>query len=189
VEKRVRYEGIARPAYRPIVTHRPLLSKLLGRLSPSDVPSELTQYVDIDSYRIQKTGENEDVGPGRGEQPLRPQTESGGTGGTSEPEPEPLSKILELLNERFSYDFDEGDRIFIEQLKKNVQERDAVQKSTEVNSASDARLTFGMATEDELQGMIDKNFQLYRKITDDEASGELFFDLLFDHVREEIEEG
>jgi type I restriction enzyme R subunit len=165
---------------------RPLLSKLLGRLSPSDVPSELTQYVDLDSYRIQKTGE-EDIDLERGEKPLRPQNESARTRSTSEPEPEPLSKILELLNERFGYDFDEDDRVFIEQLKKNVQERDAVQKSIEVNSASDARLTFDMATEDELQDMIDNNFQLYKKITDDEAFGEMFFDLLFDHVREEIE--
>lgn len=165
---------------------RPLLSKLLGRLSPSDVPSELTQYVDLDSYRIQKTGE-EDIDLERGEKPLRPQNESATTRSTSEPEPEPLSKILELLNERFGYDFDEDDRVFIEQLKQKVQERDAVQKSIEVNSASDARLTFDMATEDELQDMIDNNFQLYRKITDDEAFGEMFFDLLFDHVREEVE--
>jgi len=164
---------------------RPLLSKLLGRLSPSDVPSELTQYVDLDSYRIQKTGE-EDIDLERGEKPLRPQNESARTRSSSEPEPEPLSKILELLNERFGYDFDEDDRVFIEQLKKNVQERDAVQKSIEVNSASDARLTFDMATEDELQDMIDNNFQLYKKITDDEAFGEMFFNLLFDHVREEI---
>jgi type I restriction enzyme R subunit len=165
---------------------RPLLSKLLGRLSPSDVPSELTQYVDLDSYRIQKTGE-EDIDLERGEKPLRPQNESARTRSTSEPEPEPLSKILELLNERFGYDFDEDDRVFIEQLKKNVQERDAVQKSIEVNSASDARLTFDMATEDELQDMIDNNFQLYKKITDDEAFGEMFFNLLFDHVRDEVE--
>lgn len=165
---------------------RPLLSKLLGRLSPSDVPSELTQYVDLDSYRIQKTGE-EDIDLERGEKPLRPQNESARTRSTSEPEPEPLSKILELLNERFGYDFDEDDRVFIEQLKKNVRERDAVQKSIEVNSASDARLTFNMVTEDELQDMIDNNFQLYKKITDDEAFGEMFFNLLFDHVREEVE--
>lgn len=167
---------------------RPLLSKLLGRLSPSDVPSELTQYVDLDSYRIQKTGE-EDIDLERDEKPLRPQNESATTRGTTKPEPEPLSKILELLNERFGYDFDEDDRVFIEQLKKNVQERDAVQKSIEVNSASDARLTFDMATEDELQDMIDNNFQLYKKITDDEAFGEMFFNLLFDHVREEVESG
>jgi hypothetical protein len=34
--------------------------------------------------------------------------------------------------------------------------------------------------------MIDKNFRLYKKITDDEAFGEMLFDLLFDRVREEV---
>jgi type I restriction enzyme R subunit len=165
---------------------RPLLSKLLGRLSPSEVPSELTQYVDLDSYRLQKTGGGS-VDLERGQKPLRPQNESAVTRSSSEPEREPLSKILELLNERFGYDFDEDDRVFIKQLKKNVQEREAVQKSIKVNSSSDARLTFNTATEDALNDMIDSNIQLYKKIFEDEAFGNMFFDLLFDHVRDDLE--
>ncbi|WP_263811056.1 type I restriction endonuclease subunit R [Salinibacter pepae] len=166
---------------------RPLLSKLLALLEPSDVPSELTQYVDLESIRIQKTSE-EGIDLERGSEPLPPQKETAGTSGPGEPEPEPLSKIIELLNERFdNYDFDEDDRVFIERLKENVRDRDAIKKSIEVNSANDARLTFDEVAETELQGMIDKNFRLYKKITDDEAFGEMLFDLLFDRVREEVE--
>ena len=118
----------------------------------------------------------------QGQKPLPPQKESGGPASAPEPEKEPLSRILEALNERFGYDFDEDDRVFIEQLQKNVRESDAVRTSIKVNSESDARLTFDSVTEDELQEMIDKNFRLYKKIVDNEAFGQMLLDFLFDQT-------
>jgi len=164
---------------------KPLLSKLLGRLDPSNIPSELLQYVDIDSYRIQETHTG-GMDLQQSQQPLPPQKESDGRGSASGPEKEPLSKILEALNERFGYDFDEDDRVFIEQLQKNVQGSDAVRKSIEVNSEGDARLTFDNVAEDALQEMIDKNFKLYKKIVDNEAFGRMLFDHLFDRTLDEV---
>jgi type I restriction enzyme R subunit len=164
---------------------KPLLSKLLALLDPADVPRELLQYVDIDSYRIQEMHSG-GVAIEQNQQPLPPQKETDSTGGTAETEKEPLSEILELLNERFGYDFDEDDKVFIERLQKNVRESSAVQKSIEVNSKDDARLTFDNVAEDELQEMIDRNFELYKKITDNEAFGRLLFDHLFDRTLEEV---
>ncbi|MCS4038725.1 type I restriction endonuclease subunit R [Salinibacter ruber] len=167
---------------------KPLLSKLLARLDPSDVPEELVQYVDIDSYRIQESGSGS-VEIEQGEEPLSAQ--SGGrpsSSGPSKSEEKPLSAILERLNEQFGYDFTEEDRVFIKQLKKRVQDHDAVQKSIEVNEESAARLTFDDVAEDELQGMVDRNFKLYRKITDNEAFGRMLFDFLFDRTLEEVRE-
>ncbi|NBC86031.1 MAG: type I restriction endonuclease subunit R, partial [Bacteroidetes bacterium] len=169
------------------VLARPLLSKLLARLDPSDIPRELLQYVDIDSYRIQETHTG-GMDLEQGNRPLPPQKESDGTGAASQPEKEPLSRILEALNERFGYDFDEDDRVFIEQLQKNVRDSDAVRKSIEVNSESDARLTFDSVAEDELQEMIDKNFKLYKKIVDNDAFGRMLFDFLFDRTIDDIRE-
>jgi type I restriction enzyme R subunit len=167
------------------VLAKPLLSKLLARLDPSDIPRELLQYVDIDSYRIQETHTG-GMELEQGQQPLPPQKESDGSGPASQPEKEPLSKILEALNEQFGYDFDEDDRVFIEQLHKNVRDSEAVRKSIEVNSESDARLTFDSVAEDELQEMIDKNFKLYKKIVDNDRFGRMLFDFLFDRTIEDI---
>lgn len=167
------------------VLAKPLLSKLLARLDPSDIPQELLQYVDVDSYRIQETHAG-GMDLEQGQNPLPPQKESDGRGVAPEPEKEPLSRILEALNERFGYDFDEDDRVFIEQLQKNVQKSEAVRKSIEVNSESDARLTFDSVTEDELQDMIDKNFRLYKKIVDNDAFGRMLFDFLFDRTLDEV---
>ncbi len=166
---------------------KPLLSKLLARLDPADVPDELLQYVDIDSYRIQKS-ESGTVPLEQGEKSLAPQSEGSTSSGSSSPEKEPLSAILERLNEKFGYEFTEEDRVFIEQLEKKVRGHDAVQKSIEVNDESDARLTFDDVAEDELQGMVDRNFKLYKKITDNEAFGRMLFDYLFDRTLEEVRE-
>ncbi|WP_022836388.1 type I restriction endonuclease subunit R [Salisaeta longa] len=168
------------------VLAKPLLSKLIARLDPSDIPRELLQYVDIDSYRIQEAHTGGMELP-QGQKPLPPQKESDGRASATEPEKEPLSRILEALNERFGYDFDEDDRIFIEQLQRNVRGSDAVRKSIEVNSESDARLTFDAVAEDELQEMIDKNFKLYKKIVDNDAFGRLLFDFLFDRTLEAMQ--
>jgi len=167
---------------------KPLLSKLLARLDPADVPDELLQYVDIDSYRIQQSRSGT-VQLEEGEDPLPPQTTGGSAGGGDSGGPkEPLSKILERLNEKFGYDFTEEDRVFIEQLEQKLKDHDAVQKSIEVNDESDARLTFDDVAEDELQDMVDRNFQLYKKITDNEAFGRMLFDFLFDRTLEEVRE-
>jgi type I restriction enzyme R subunit len=166
---------------------KPLLSKLLALLDPADVPKELLQYVDIDSYRIQQTSSG-DVDLEPDQTPLPPQKETDGAGGSTDPDKAPLSEILERLNERFGYDFDEDDKVFIEQLQKNVRESQAVQKSIEVNNERDARLTFDNVAEDELQEMIDRNFALYKKITDNEAFGRMLFDFLFDRILDEVRE-
>jgi len=167
---------------------KPLLSKLLARLDPSDVPDELLQYVDIDSYRIQESGSGS-VDIEQGEEPLSAQSDGRpSSSGSSESDKKPLSAILERLNEQFGYDFTEEDRVFIKQLKKRVQDHDAVQKSIEVNDESAARLTFDDVAEDELQGMVDRNFKLYKKITDNEAFGRMLFDFLFDRTLDEVKE-
>jgi hypothetical protein len=36
--------------------------------------------------------------------------------------------------------------------------------------------------------MVDRNFQLYKKITDNEAFGRMLFDFLFDRTLEEVRE-
>ena len=166
---------------------RPLLTKLLARLDPSDIPRDLLQYVDIDELAIRETFTGGMDLEEQGKKTLPPSKEAVGGAGTQVTEKEPLSKILELINERFDYDFDEDDRVFIEQLEKHVQDSDAVRKSIEVNNESDARLTFDSVATDELQEMVDKNFELYKKIVDNEAFGKMLFDFLFDRTLEEVQ--
>lgn len=48
-----------------------------------------------------------------------------------------------------------------------------------------AGLTFDSVATDELQEMVDKNFELYKKIVDNEAFGKMPFDFLFDRTFEE----
>ncbi len=153
------------------------------------VPREILQYVDLDSYRLQRTHTG-GVELERGNEPLDAQARSTGGGRESSSEEKaPLSDILELLNERFGYEFDEDDRVFIERWAENINERDAVHDSLRVNASSDARLTFEQVATDELQDMVDANFQLYKKIVEDEAFGALLLDYLFDQIRRKSQNG
>ena len=167
---------------------RPLLSQILAHMEPSEVPRELLQYVDLESYRTVETHTG-DVGLSSGSEPLPAQKEHGGDGRKRPSPEEALSEILRLLNERFGYDFTEGDRDFIKRLQSNIFEHDAVRTSIEVNGAREARLTFNEVAEDELQDLIDDNFTLYKKIVDNDAFARLLFDHLFDRCVEAVEEG
>jgi type I restriction enzyme R subunit len=122
-----------------------------------------------------------------GSEPLPAQKEHGGDGRTTPSPEEPLSEILRLLNERFGYDFTEGDRDFIKRLESNIFEHEAVRTSIEVNGPREARLTFDEVAEDELQELIDDNFTLYKKIVDNDAFARLLFDYLFDRCVEAVE--
>lgn len=120
----------------------------------------------------------------RGNEPLDAQARSTGIGSSPTDEKAPLSDILQLLNERFGYEFTEEDRVFLERWEAKISEREAVHDSLRVNTPSDARLTFEQVATDELQEMVDANFQLYKKIVEDESFGSLLLDYLFDRLRQ-----
>jgi type I restriction enzyme R subunit len=150
-----------------------------------EVPRDLLQYVDLESYRTVETHSGgADVTSGS--DPLPPQKEAG-DGRASPVEEEPLSEILRLLNQRFGYDFSEGDREFLERLEANVCDHEAVRTSIRVNGPREARLTFNEVAEDELQDLIDANFTLYKKIVDNDAFARILFDHLFEQCVETVE--
>lgn len=165
--------------------------QLYGKLpiQRSEVPRELLQYVDLDSYRLQRTHAGS-LSVDRNNEPLDPQVTTGAQGGsgTTEAPEEPLSEILRHLNERFGYDFTEDDKVFLQQWADNVAERDAVRTSIRVNAPDDARLTFEQVATDELQEMIDANFELYKRISEDDDFADVLLDFLFDKLRERVEE-
>ena len=59
-----------------------------------------------------------------------------------------------------------------------------MRRSAEVNPPGEARLTFDEVANDELQDMIGANFELYRKIVDNNDFARMLFDHLFDRYLE-----
>ena len=72
----------------------------------------------------------------------------------------------------------------------------AAQMFTRVNTRENVRLTFDQKVEHVIQEIVDSNFELYKRITDDRAFGEAFKNFLFDqylrthrHAEELIKRG
>jgi type I restriction enzyme R subunit len=72
----------------------------------------------------------------------------GGTGKLHEPEPEPLSQIIQRLNDRFGTTFDPEDRVFYDAVAEKLTRRPDIQQAAAVNS----RENFGLILAKEFQG-------------------------------------
>ena len=155
---------------------RLLLRKL--PVSRDRLPVEVQQAIDIDSYRISETYSGK-IKLQRGVGELQPRA---GKGPALPPHEalEPLSKIIQELNERFGTDFADDDKIFIEQLEVKLAGDATLEASVRVNPPENARLTFDLVVNDHVQEMIDTNFKFYKQITDDKRFAKAFFDWLFE---------
>ena len=153
---------------------------LLRRLpvSQEQLPVEITQKIDLDSYRMQKEFEGSISLP-RGAGELDPQ-------GVKDPhelsqdEVEALSRIIQELNDRFGTEFSDDDKVFIAQLESRLIGDPALENSLKVNTRENFRLTFDHVVNDVVQEMIDSNFKFYKQINDDFQFAKTFFDMLFE---------
>lgn len=167
-----------------------VFARVLIRKLPIDreqLPIEIQQNVDMDSYRLQRT-HNGSIALERGTVPLTPM-ESHPTQSTTPAEQEPLSQILEALNVRFGTDFTEDDKVFIRQLEAHLESHTGLEASIRVNPPENARLTFEHVVHDQVQEMIDANFKFYKQITDDEDFSAHFIGWLFERYYKKKTEG
>ena len=93
---------------------------------------------------------------------------------------DPLSEILRRLNERFGTNLTEEDRVTLRHVAQKLEEDNALDASARVNTRENVRLTFDHKFNDLFQEIINSNFNLYRRATDDETFGTALKDYLFD---------
>jgi type I restriction enzyme R subunit len=153
----------------------------LRRLLPierDELPREVQRNIDMESYRIQQTGTGRIALARKGER-LEPQR----IVDIYIPRPEdfePLSVIIAELNERFGLELGDQHRVTLGQLLASLDEDPALDASARVNTRENLRLAFEQKVEDAIQGIVESNFDLYKRITDDPAFGEAIKSLLFD---------
>jgi type I restriction enzyme R subunit len=153
----------------------------LRRLLPPEhetLPREIQQNIDIDSYRIQKTGSGKiDLETQAGKlHPMRTK----GSYAMTEKDLEPLSEIINELNEQFGLNLGLGHKLTLEQMMQKLDQDPALDASARVNTRENVRLTFDHKVDDVIQQIVDTNFELYKRITDNRAFGEALKNLLFD---------
>ncbi|RLB68896.1 MAG: hypothetical protein DRH03_09215, partial [Deltaproteobacteria bacterium] len=159
-----------------------VFARNLRRLLPvgrEHLPREVQEKIDIDSYRIQKTGEGGiDLEPRVGK--LRPMRSKASHANSGE-EIEPLSQIINELNERFGLNLGPEHKLTLEQMMHKLDQDPALDASARVNTRENVRLTFDHKVEDVIQEIVDMNFELYKRITDNHTFGDAVRNHLFDH--------
>lgn len=162
--------------------------RLLRRYLPTetvDLPKEVQQNIDMESYRIQETYKGK-IQLDRGAGVLDPQKDK--TPGQTTPDPlEPLSEIIRLLNERFGTTFTDKDKVSLKGLEERLAGNDALSASLKANTKENARLTFDHVVKDQLQEMVDTNFELYKRVTDDGQFAKFLLDWLFERMLKGVE--
>ena len=158
-----------------------VFARYLRRLLPADraeLPREVQQNIDMESYRVQETGSGS-IRLERKPGVLDPQATKGGHGQPAE-EIEALSRIIAELNERFGLNLGPQHEGTIEQMMGKLDDDAALDAAARVNTRENVRLTFDEKVEQVIQEIVESNFDLYKRITDDHAFGEVIKNLLFD---------
>jgi len=158
-----------------------VFARHLRRLLPPDrdtLPREVQQNIDMESYRIQHTRSGK-IGLERKPGVLEPAGTKGAHGPSSE-ELEALSRIIAELNERFGLSLGPEHRLTLGQMMERLAEDAGLDAAARVNTRENVRLTFDQKVEHVIQEIVDSNFELYRRITDDRAFGDALKNFLFD---------
>ena len=153
----------------------------LRRLLPADraeLPREVQQNIDMESYRIQQTGSGK-INLERKPGVLGPQGAKGMYDVPPE-ELESLSLIIAGLNERFGLNLGAEHRVTLGQMMEKLDDDAALDAAARVNTRENVRLTFDQKVEHVIQQIVDSNFELYKRITDDRGFGEVIKNFLFD---------
>jgi type I site-specific restriction-modification system R (restriction) subunit len=158
-----------------------VFARHLRRLLPAnreELPREVQQNIDMESYRIQQTA-NGKIGLERRPGVLEP-AGSRTPQAIAPEELETLSRIIAELNERFGLNLGPEHRVTLGQMMDKLDQDAALDAAARVNTRENVRLTFDHKVEHVIQEIVDSNFDLYKRITDDRAFGEAIKNFLFD---------
>jgi hypothetical protein len=131
----------------------------------------------MESYRIQQTA-NGRISLERRPGVLDPvSTKAAYDAGVEELET--LSRIIAALNDRFGLNLGPEHRVTLGQMMEKLDDDAALDAAARVNTRENVRLTFDHKVEHVIQEIVDSNFELYKRITDDRAFGAAIKDFLF----------
>lgn len=144
---------------------RHLAVKLPKRRSEAEY--EFDEDVKLQYYRLQKISEGSiDLGRQKGD-PLHGPTEVGS--GIVREQPVVLSRLIDIINERFGTEFTEADQLFFDQIVEAALSHEALQQAALVNSPDKFALIFGGLLETLFIERMDQNVDLFGRYMNDPA--------------------
>jgi len=157
----------------------------------SKTPGEKYRFDDdvaLKYYRLQKLHENFQIELDKsGGGAVKGPTDVGT--GVKKGDRSPLSKIIEILNERFGTEFTEADQLFFDSIQKDAASNEKLKQAAQANDKN----KFGFALRDELKKIISgrmvSNEKIVNKFFESEEFKEQVTKYMIDKVYEEIMAG
>lgn len=159
-----------------------LVKKLPSRKEP--IPTEILEAINMESYKINKTAETAIILGGKAVE-LEPLT-SGADGFKVEEQKDPLSVIIKEINDRFGTSFNTDDKVILNTLSKRLMDNKSLIGTIQNNSRDAAKIKFDTVFKDELVGMLNSHFDLYKKLSNSPELEQYVNDKIFDFVAKKI---
>lgn len=169
-----------------LFTYSRFLLKKLPRTSSSD-RFKLGDEVSLEYYRLQKIAEQRIALESQGVYEL----EGGGQAGlrmTKEEEAN-LSEIIEVLNKKFSTDFNTADKLFIDQIEEELVIHEGLKEQAQNNPIENFKYGFEELFLDKLIARMEQNQELFAKMMDDKQFGDVVKGYLLKRVYERLSAG
>ena len=108
---------------------------------------------------------------------------------TPKEEEEPLSRIIEEMNDRYGTEFNEADKVILLRLKNSLENNEDLRTSAKINSEENFRLSFRHMFDELLLTFISDHFAFYKKINDNKNLKKDLVDNIFTMVYKILKEG
>jgi len=166
-----------------LFTYTKFLYKKLPRTSESD-KFKLGDEVSLEYYRLQKIAENNIVLEDKEVYEL----EGGGSAGLrlSTEDQVALSEIIDVLNKRFSTEFNMADKLFFDQIEEELATDSKLQEQAKNNPIENFKFGFDDLFMDKLIGRMEQNQDIFTKMMDDKEFGGLVKGYMLKKVYERL---
>jgi len=99
-----------------------------------------------------------------------------------------LSEIITVLNDRFGTDFVEADKLFFDQIEEELLEDEILQTQAKVNKLDTFKFAFDDKFIDKLISRMDQNQEIFEKILEDKAFGDLVKEVMMKRIFRRLNE-
>ncbi|MBC7569660.1 MAG: type I restriction endonuclease subunit R, partial [Spirosoma sp.] len=146
---------------------------------------KLNDEVAMEYYRLQKIADNEPIVlESVGEYGLMGSSETGMK--REKEEKAALSSIISVLNDRFSADFTEADKLFFDQIEQELIDDQKLVHQAQNNTMDNFRYGFHDAFIDKLIDRMEQNQEISSRILNDKHFGSTVIDLILEKVYRRI---
>jgi type I restriction enzyme R subunit len=144
----------------------------------------LDDEVNLKYYRLQKTSEGS-ISLAPGDRGAVKAPTSVGTGADHQEQIE-LSRLIDVVNQRFGTEFKPVDQLFFDQIKEEAVADTQIQQAARVNSLENFKYVFDKALEGKFIDRMDQNQEIFARYMNDREFAQVVADVLRKQVYKQI---